>query len=186
MHSIRRNVRASVARFVADERGVISTEAIIITPLLISTLLALFVYWDAFRAQTATIRATYTVADMISRENAPVNNAFITGMHQVYRYMVGTPELTWMRVTSVRYNRPADTFTVLWSRSTRTSAAPQHTFNSINALKDRIPRPAHDDTLIVVESWRNYRPALNVGVASGTFYELNVTRPRFLSPLPMS
>lgn len=186
MHHIRRSLQARIVGFARDERGVISTEAVIITPLLLWVFFALFVYWDAFRAETATVRATYTVADMISRENAPINNAFITGMHRVYRYMVATPEATWMRVTSVRYNQNNDSFTVLWSRTTRAGAAPQHSFTTINQIKGRIPRPAHDDTLIVVESWRDYTPALKVGVSAGTFYEINVTRPRFLSPLPIS
>lgn len=175
-----------VARFIRDERGVITAETVILTPVLVWVFLALFVYWDGFRAQTTTIKASYTVADLISRESAAINNAYINGMHQVYRYMVATNEPTWMRVTSIRYSTTTDRYTVLWSRSTSSSQSPVHTNTTINELRARLPLPAHNDALLVVETWRRFTPAFQVGLSEGTFYELVTIRPRFLSPLPIS
>lgn len=179
-------LRRQIEQFARDERGVISAETVILTPLLVWVFLALFVYWDGFRAQTTTIKASYTIADLISRENAPINNAYIQGMHQVYRYMVATSEPTWMRVTSVRYTESNNRYTVLWSRTTNASRAPVQTTTTMNTLRHRLPVPADNDALLVVETWRNFTPAFQVGLSEGIFYELVTIRSRFLSPLPIS
>lgn len=179
-------LRAALRRFRQDESGVISTETLLIAPLLIWLFLAMFVYWDAFRAQNTSIKASYAIADMISRENAPINNAFITGMHRVFRYMVHTSEETWIRVSSVQYDQSRDRYNVLWSRSTNTSRAPLQTTTTMVAMRDKLPVPSDADTLLVVETWRRFTPAFKVGLDRRTFHEVSVVRPRFLSPLPIS
>lgn len=186
MRAAIRRLRHALRRFRQDESGVITTETLLITPLLMWVFLALFVYWDAFRAQNTSIKASYVVADMISRENAPVNTAFINGMHSVFRYIVDTGEDTWIRVSSVQYSVSQDRYNVLWSRTTNATRAPAHTTTTMVALRSHLPVPADSDTLIVVETWRRFTPAFQVGLDRRTFHEVSVVRPRFLSPLPIS
>jgi len=185
MMSLRR-AKCRIRRFRDDDAAIISAETVIVTPLLIWVFLAMFVYWDAFRAQNTAIKGSYAIADMISRESAPINNAYITGMHNVFRYVNNTSEDTWVRVTSIRYVQSNDTFQVLWSRTSNAGRAPQHTAGTLNALRPRLPRPANTRTLIVVETWRRFTPAFQVGLDRRTFYNLEVTWPRFLEPLPIS
>lgn len=181
-----RAFRTALRRFRRDESGLISTETLLVTPLLLWVFLAMFVYWDAFRAQNTSIKASYTIADMISRENAPINNAFINGMHSVFRYIVDTDQITWIRVSSVQYNAAQNRYNVLWSRTTNASRAPAHSTTTMATLRPQLPIPADSDTLIVVESWTRFLPAFEVGLGARTFSEVSVVRPRFLSPLPIS
>ena len=186
MHCLLRRLRQTLRRFRQDERGIVSTETILVMPLLMWVFMAMFVYWDAFRAHNTSIKASYAIADLISRENAPVNNAFIGGMHSLFRYMVATDEGTWLRVSSVQYDASQDRYNVLWSRTTNTNRSPAHTTATMVAMRPKLPVPANADTLIVVETWRQFSPAFKVGLERRTFYETSVVRPRFLSPLPIS
>lgn len=186
MRAAVRSFRHALRRFRQDESGVITTETLLITPLLMWVFLAMFVYWDAFRAQNTSIKASYVLADMISRENAPVNTAFVNGMHSVFRYMVDTSEQTWIRVSSVQYNQAQDRYNVLWSRSTNTTRAPIHTTTTMVALRGHLPVISDSDTLLVIETWRRFSPAFKIGLNQRTFHEISVVRPRFLSPLPIS
>jgi Flp pilus assembly protein TadG len=173
-------------RFAQDESAFISIEAIIVMPLLIWVFMALFVYWDAFRAENTSVKASYVLADMISRENAAVNTAYINGMHQVFRYMVNTPEQTWIRVSSVQFRASDNSYQVLWSRTTNATRAPAHTTATMALHRPRLPLLANSDTMIVLETWRRFSPPFQVGLDKRTFAQFTVMRPRFLSPLPIS
>lgn len=177
---------AFLRRFAADTRGSISMETVIVMPVLIWALMASFVYWDTFRNQNAHMKATFAVADMLSREMTSINTAYIIGMHTVYRYMMQTTEPTWMRVTSVQYRASDDSYRVLWSRSTNNSRAPQLTHATLAAMRSRLPLMASDDTVVVVETWREYEPVFNIGLGRRIFEQFTVTRPRWLSPIPLT
>ena len=183
---LRRALRARLHRFRQDESGFISIEAIIVMPLLLWVFLALFVYWDAFRTENTSIKSTYVIADMISRESMPVNNAYINGMHQVFRYMNDTDEDTWIRVSSVQFRQSDNTYRVVGSRTTNASRAPLHTTATMATQRHRLPILADQDAVIVVETWRRFTPAFKVGLGRRTFYEFTVVRPRLLIPLPIS
>jgi Flp pilus assembly protein TadG len=183
---LQQRLSAHLRRFRQDEGGFISIEAIIVFPLLLWVFMALFVYWDAYRAENTSIKSTYVIADMISRENVPVNMAYINGMHQVFRYMNATDEDTWIRVTSVQYRQSDNTYRVIWSRSTNTTRAPVHTHATLATQRHRLPLLADQDAIIIVESWRRFTPAFQVGLDRRTFDEFTIIRPRLLFPLPIS
>jgi Flp pilus assembly protein TadG len=183
---LHRALRDRLRRFHKDESGFISIEAIIVMPLLLWVFLALFVYWDAFRTENTSIKSTYVIADMISRESLPVNNAYINGMHQVFRYMNATDEDTWIRVSSVQYHQSDNSYRVLWSRTTNASRAPVHTTATMAVQRHRLPVLVDQDAVIVVETWRRFTPAFKVGLDRRTFDEFTVIRPRQLIPLPIS
>jgi Flp pilus assembly protein TadG len=183
---LKRALRARLRGFREDEAGFISVETIIVMPLLLWVFLALFVYWDAFRTENTSIKSTYVIADMISREPAPVNTAYINGMHQVFRYMNRTPEDTWIRVSSVQYRQSDNSYRVLWSRTTNATRAPIHTTATMATQRHRLPILVDQDAVIVVETWRRFTPAFQVGLQRRTFDEFTVVRPRLLIPLPIS
>lgn len=181
-----RRIAEILRRFGAEQRGALSVEAVIILPVLIWTLMASFVFWDAFRTQNTHMKAAYAVTDMLSREMTSINTAYISGMHSVFRYMTQAEGETWMRVTSVRYRAVDDSYRVLWSRTTNAGRAPPYTDASLVPLRPRIPVMANDDTIIIVETWQDYQPLFNVGIGRRLMDEFIVTRPRWLSPIPLT
>lgn len=174
------------ARFARDERGVISTELIIVTPLLVWLFLALFVYWDGYRAKNTAVKATVAVADMISRESAPINAAYINGMHKVYRYATAARRPSWMRITLIQYSEASAGFRVIWSRSTNSSRAAVHTNTSIAAMRRNLPNITDADTLMVVETWQEWTPAFWVGLSEQVFYEMSTEKMRAQALLPIT
>jgi Flp pilus assembly protein TadG len=181
-----RRLIAALRGFLRDTRGAVSAETVLVMPILIWALMGSFVYWDVFRSQNAHMKATYAVTDMLTREMAAVNTAYINGMHAVFRYLMQTDEPTWMRVTSIRFQASDNTYRVLWSRSTNPTRAPQMTNAMLANLRARIPTMANDDTAVIVETWREYTPVANVGIGRRIFTEFVVSRPRWLSPIPLT
>ncbi|MFN3937545.1 MAG: TadE/TadG family type IV pilus assembly protein [Gemmobacter sp.] len=173
-----------IRRFARDTRAAISVEALLVTPVLVWVFLAMFVYWEAFRAQNTHVKATDAIADMISRENTGINASYVDGMHTIFRFISDTPLDTALRVTNVQYRESDDTYLVLWSRSSNTGRAPVHTTATLAQHRDRMPIMADSDTLLVIETWRDFQPYFQVGLGNHTFYEFFVVRPRFLSPIP--
>ena len=183
---MRKAIATRLRQFRDDESAFISIEAILIMPLLMWVFMALFVYWDAFRAENTSVKASFVLADMISRENQAVNAAYVNGMHSVFRFMVDTQEDTWIRVTSVQFRQSDNSYQVLWSRTTNATRAPIHTTATMAVNRPRLPNLADTDTVIVVETWRRFTPPFTVGLSRRTFDEFSVMRPRFLNPLPIS
>lgn len=172
--------------FLRDQRGAMSVEAVLVLPALLWIFMAMFIYWDVFRSNNAHVKATYTISDMITREMNSIREADIPGLHSVYRFISATDDPTRMRITSVQYQQSDDTYRVLWSRTTNPSISPAHTNGSIAAFRGALPIIADADTLILVETWRDYVPSFNVGIDARTFNQFIVARPRFLSPIPIS
>ena len=68
-------------RFRRAESGYITTEAIIIFPVLTVIMLVLWLYFDVFRQQTVLAKSAYTIADAASRETDEINHAYLNGAY---------------------------------------------------------------------------------------------------------
>ncbi|MDO9526285.1 MAG: hypothetical protein Q7J57_12260 [Gemmobacter sp.] len=182
----RLSLRSPLRRFRDDDRGFLSVEAVFVLPLLIWVFLAMFVYWDAFRSQNTHIKASYTISDMLSREQTAVTPTMINGLHGIFRFVSNTNENTWIRITHIQYVEGTDRHNVVWRYTTRSSSAPNLSNATIGEMRPQIPIMYDGDTALIVETWRNFRPAFQVGLSDRTFYQLTVVRPRFLSPMPFT
>ena len=61
-------IKTHIRDFAQDTRGTIMVETVLSLPLLIMGLAAMFEFFEIHRFQSARDKATYTIADMISRE----------------------------------------------------------------------------------------------------------------------
>ena len=66
--------------FRRSEEGSLSVETIFAIPMLVWAITATFVFWDAFKTLNVSQKATYTVADMLSRETQTIDADYLTGM----------------------------------------------------------------------------------------------------------
>lgn len=177
MQGIHRRFRG----FVNDETGVLMAEAVLVLPFMLWSYLALFVYWDSYRAINTVQKAGYTISDMLSREMLPVNEAYIAGMDAILEYMIDQDQDAKLRVSSVTWSDINDRYEVKWSRSPH-NALPQLTTASIAAMEDRLPLMFNGDFVTLVEVEVDYKPSFNVGLGKQTIKQFIVTRPRFVSP----
>ena len=176
MKNVKSLLRSPFAR---KEDGSLSVEAVIILPILVWAITATFVFWDAFRTLNASQKATYAVADMLSREETAVDANYLTSAHELFNFLAGEAGSNAIRVSVVtRVTDPVtntDVTQLVWSKGLGGMA--DHT--DVTALANRLPRIGLGEQMIVVETEQEWTPAFSVGLASYRFRETAVSRPRF-------
>lgn len=166
-------------RFARDEDGTLVAEAVLVLPFMLWSYLALFVYWDAYRAINTVQKASYTVSDMLSREMVTISETYVEGMDKMMEYLIDQDQDASIRVTSVTWSELNNRYEVHWSRSPG-NAMPALTTSTLADVADHIPRLADGDYVVVFEAAVNYHPAFNVGINDQVLRQFIVTRPRFV------
>lgn len=175
-----KSIRNSIRFFVEDVKGSMSVEAALAFPMLVWVFSAMFVYWDAFKMQNNNLKATYTIADLLSRETVPITQTYLNGVDRLFTYLTVTNQNAKIRVSVVSKKlKPDGTTTFLnleWSHSTdgldvATKAAD---------LEPVIPVMAVGDQLIVIETFMVYEPVLSIGIPADIYGNVVVVRPRFV------
>ncbi len=170
--------RNPITRFVRSEQGSLSIEAVLVVPILAWAIVATFVFFDAFKTQYISKRATYTIADMLSREETPVDANYLASLHEMYNYLANGEGDNTLRVTVVERKTDEDTgvpyLDLVWSEGVNVEK-----YVNLSVIEDRIPGISVGEQLIVVESEQDWSPAFGVGLADYKFYEIALARPRF-------
>lgn len=170
-------------RFVRKEEGSLSIEAVFALPMLVWAITATFVFWDAFKTLNVSQKATYTVADMLSRETQAVDGPYLTTMHELFDYLSTSNGNNALRVTVVSMLEDPATgvksYNLVWSQGVGGIAG----YTDLTAIQARLPNMSTGDQMIVVESEQEWSPAFAVGLASYRFREVAISRPRFAPQL---
>ncbi len=174
--TIRNTLRRFLAYWRDDCSGATAIEGVLAAAMLVSWYAMAYQFTDAFRVKTANTKGAFTVADAISREKAPVNVAYIDGLHKLFDYVTNAQGETWIRVSSIYWDDDAKKFQREWSYAT--NGKPPHTNASIALEEDRIPTMPVGDTAIVVETSMQYNPLFGLGLGAGAHQNFVVTRPR--------
>ncbi|WP_374434891.1 TadE/TadG family type IV pilus assembly protein [Tabrizicola sp.] len=179
--------------FLKDEDGLILAETVMMLPLLIWALVAMFIYWDVFRTVNVTQKAAYSIADLLSRQRDTIPTAFLNGLQNIGDFLTpGGHELS-IRVTSFECVSPTrlvcdannGSYRLLFSRSPQ-NKVPDLTQAQIQSWRGvRIPIMNNGDSLYVVETQVDFRTQMKtvlagfmVAVEDGTYGTFVVTRPR--------
>ena len=133
-------------RFTRSEQGSLSIEAVLAIPILTWAIVATFVFFDAFKTQNVSQKATYTIADMISREEAPVDADYMTAMYELYDYLSGDAGENALRTSVVEMTEDEATgvnqLALVWSHGINTDE--YENLDLIEDLRHRIaPAPCH-------------------------------------------
>jgi len=175
--AVNKGLSKRLRRWLADTRGSLAVESVIVLPSLMIAFLALFIFHDAFRMQKVNVTSTYTLSDLISRQVAPVTPAYLEGLHDVFDYITRANHPTSMRISSVYWNVIAGEYQVVWSYATRGG---QPLGNArLNEAIARLPIIPRSDTVILMEARMDYRPPILQGLGNQTFAHFVITRPRF-------
>ena len=165
-----------------DEAGTAVIETAIIFPMLMTTLVAMSVYFDAFRIKSVNLKAAYTISDMASRVVPILTPDFVEGLGTMYQFLSGSGNPTWIRLTLVRFkdNDPAitsdDEYIIEYSYGTNGQLP--HTDASLVNIETKIPEMADGDTTYVMETHMRYQPTFNIGLNAYDLDHVIMTRPR--------
>ncbi len=168
-------------RFIQDEDAAVAFETVIVFPLLVWAWVGTFTFFDAYRVYNTSIKATYTVADLISRQEETVYGSDIDGFGEMLSAMIRDHDGVQMRATEIQ-RRNDGTYTVIWSHPTGTLA--QLFDASLPAYEDRLPNIALGERVVIVESFIDYDPAFNLGINDLEFENYTITRPRYAGQIP--
>lgn len=175
-------IPAFLNRFFGLETGSLSVETVLVFPLLAWGFGAMFVFWDGFRLNNSAISGTYTVADLVSRQTAPVTPAFVNGLDDVFTQIVDNNLENELRVTVVRMAVGPDPvlqptkLELVWSHGT--PGLPKH--ETVESLGDAFPLMALGATMVMVESETPWTPPLRGVLPGRTFRNRVFTSPRFV------
>ena len=171
-------IKNLLRRFTRREEGTLSVEAVLVVPVLFFGIAATLVTWDAFKTLNTSQKATYTIADMLSRETNGVNENYLTATHELFGYLANSDQNA-LRITVVDMKEDPDTkekeLNLVWSRSV--GGLP--VFDKAEQVENRVPLMAVGDQMILVESVQYWSPAFSMGLGDYTFREIAVMRPRF-------
>ncbi len=168
-------------RYLSDTSAAVAFESVIIFPLLVWAWIGTFAFFDAYRVYNTSIKATFAIADLVSRQTDTVMATDIEGYGRMLEALIRDTYSVEMRVTQILRDNSGD-YLVDWSHATGTQAV---MFNAnIPGIVDRLPDMANGERVVLVESFVNYRPAFNVGINDITFDNFTLTRPRYAGQVP--
>ncbi|SLN40192.1 TadE/TadG family type IV pilus assembly protein [Pseudooctadecabacter jejudonensis] len=173
-------IKSHLRDFRKDDRGTITAEAVIMFPSLFACVIAMVVFFDAFRNQSINVKANYTIADAVSREDQYITNTYINNMWRVHRFLTSSPTLTRLRVSVIRYDAADDSHEVVWSRAKGGgSNYTRKPLSQIGLTAAEVPVMPDGEILIVVQTGVDYAPNFSIGLESFSFENVTFTRPRW-------
>jgi hypothetical protein len=177
-------LRRMIRRFCREDRAAVALETVIMTPILAWAFLGSFVFFDAFRTYNSSIKATYAVADILSRQLNTVYPYDIEGMAGIFEHLVRNNGDARLRVTQVLFDANTNSYSVDWSYATNGEAR-LFTANMVD-FQELLPVMATGERVILVESFIPYRSAFDIGLDFVTFRNFTFTRPRYAGQVPFN
>lgn len=195
-----RNLKHRFATFLRDEDGLILAEGLMMLPLVVWALVAMFIYWDVFRTINVTQKAAYGVADLLSRQKDTIPLTFANGLQKVVDFLTPGGHPVKLRITSFECNSSSGTnkvcnyntgsYKLLFSFSPGNKVPPLteaqiQQWKGTTATNGKIPTLNNLESVFVVETSVEFKSQMStvlmgllVNVQNNTFGEFIVTRPR--------
>lgn len=177
IHITRRSALQRLRIFRADTEGSGTVEAVIILPMLLWWFITSFQFFEAFKEKNVNIKAAFTLADTVTRQNTDINMAFINGLDAAFAYLITSDETSWIRVTSIKKDVTTEQLEVMWSKATDSKPAMDNAM--LDLVKTQIPVMNAGDSVILVETHSSFEPVFNIGLNDMWFDQFVVMRPRF-------
>ena len=177
-----KNLILFTRRFHGDERGSMAIELVLVVPILVWVLLSTFVYFDVFRVETNSVRATITLAEMFSREDI-VDDSFIDISREVLRTLTFEEANPDLRVTVYEYDPDVapGAFRVVWSEHRGMEQALTDDDLSELQAAGRLPPLSQFNQNIYFETRTQYDAPFNIGI--GPFVVTNLEDVTFTSDM---
>jgi Flp pilus assembly protein TadG len=156
-----------------------TVEFVIVVPLLMLWFVGSFVWFQAFRNYSQAEKASFAIADIVSRQTE-VDNEFIDGLQPLFqRLQPRAGSGNWLRVSSISWDED-DGYAVEWSRN----ADGGDDLVTGDIPTSILPEMADGDTVILAETYVPYQPMVDwVGIPPLTWSNQVVIRPRYVSAI---
>ncbi|MDB9801548.1 hypothetical protein OAC01_01110 [bacterium] len=171
-------LKRQIGKFRKEEEGASqSVEFLLSFPLLVWALLATLQYFDAYRTQLISTKATITIGDMISREKGTIDSVYIKGTSDLLNFLTIADDSPDLRISVVSWNASESKHKVVWSEFS--GALGRLNDANINAYFDVIPIMGDGERTIIVETVTRYTPKFGTSIGQ-------IFRVRGLEPMDMN
>ena len=130
-------LKARFKAFAEDTSGNVTVEFVLAMPILFWTFMASYVFFDGYRQSANNLKAAYTISDLISRETATINDAYIDSMLELLTLMTRTPSEVDLRISVIRWDAADDRYYLDWSENRGFPA--ELTNANITDIEDKLP-----------------------------------------------
>jgi len=151
-------LKSAIGRFRRETGGTMTVEMVITLPFLFWMITTSFELYEVHRYKAARVKATYTVADMLSREMLPVDDVYVDNAKALYDTVTKDNGENQVRFTVVRYDSGPDTYSVRWSETRGSGAMSPLTNGDVAQAHAELPVLQGGEELIIVESTSTYSP----------------------------
>ncbi|MEM7076435.1 MAG: pilus assembly protein [Pseudomonadota bacterium] len=155
-------LKARLAEFRDDVRGSIMVETVITLPLLIWAMVATYEFFEIHRYQSVRDKASYTIADMLSREQLPVNTTYIDNVQLLYDQITNDDGVNQVRVSVIEYAADTDTYETQWSEVRGVGSLGAHAIGEFPDGHEKLPIMSNGEPVVLVESVSTYVPMLDI------------------------
>ena len=162
-----------------DESGATTVEFMVVMPLIVFWFAGSFTFFDAYSEWTRSVKATYTVADILSRQTE-IDDDYIDDMNTLFASIMDeSTNDTYLRISSIE-NNDGD-LTIDWSTATGIHPA---LLNDTEIPTEIFPALIDGESVILIESHMPFIAFQDyVGLANRTLTKKIVISPRFTSKL---
>lgn len=161
-------------RFRDDERGSIMVELVLSLPLLFWVLASTYEFFEVHRYKSAREKATYTIADMLSREQDVVTDTYMDNTKVLFDEIANDDGVNQIRVSIIRYDAPDDEYQVSWSEVRGSGPMLALDDSDVRNEHDRFPVLSDGEEVIVVETKSTYDPLFTLVYTTGISIETRV------------
>jgi hypothetical protein len=158
-------------------------EFMFILPVLLMWFAGMFVFFDAFHKWMKSLKGTYTVSDLLTRQLV-VDDPFIFALDGIFDAISQSKEKgeTWLRVSQVRMSDNG--LELLWTTPTYGDGVVLVDNFSIEDIRGNIPALVENEYITVLQSYRPFNPLFDwVGLSSTIFTNTIAAPLRFTSEL---
>lgn len=168
-------------RFWRRDDGSFVVEAVITLPLLFLAAMVIYEFFEVHRFNSARDKASYTVADMLSREMGTVNDTYIDNTKRLFDNIVDDTTASQLRVTAISYDKDTDRYAVYWSEVRGTGPMSALITDDIATDHDTLPMMSDGGHALLVESVSKYQRLFAIGFSENMEIKTRViTSPRFV------
>ncbi|MEM7731991.1 MAG: pilus assembly protein [Pseudomonadota bacterium] len=156
-------IKSYLRDFAEDTRGTIMVETVLTLPMMFMGLAAMFEFFELHRFQSTRDKATYTIADMLSREQWVVNDVYMDNVKTLFDEIADDYGINTIRVTVIDYDLSDDEYGVVWSEVRGENALAPLTDGQVRDDHDILPILDDGEQVILVESRAEYNTIFDVG-----------------------
>ena len=164
-----------------DTRGAVVVETMIALPLLFWVTMASFEFYEVHRYKAVREKATFTVADMISREQCQITQNYLDKAFLLYNDMLRDRGANQVRFSVVEYDGVNEEYEVQWSFLRGDGDLESLPSGGLANGDEILPILSSGQQVILVETFSTYRPYFRVGMGNSIDMETRIfVAPRFV------